>query len=559
MSTHPDFILALLAKRGITSESDVQQFLHPEYERDIHDPFLISGMDRAVTRVLTAITDKEHIAVYADFDCDGVPGASLLHDFFRAITYPHLSVYIPHRDREGYGFHTGAVDTLSQGNVSLIITVDVGITAHTTVAYAKQKGIDVIVTDHHEIIGTPPGAHTILHPHMGEYPFRHLCGTAVAFKLAHALLLKGRAAGLPEFMKLPFGWEKWLLDLVALATVADMVPLLGENRALVSFGLTVLRKTKRKGLQALFARTRLHQGELSEDDIGFTIGPRLNAASRMDSPMLAFRLLTTEDEGEAEHLAGELERLNTSRKGVVGVIVREANKKTDARFSKDDSVVVVGDPTWKPALLGLAANSVLGKRRGVVCLWGKDINGDFKGSCRSDGSVSIPELFTEAHTSLSAYGGHKAAGGFSVSHENIHALPEAFLQAAQKIKKYGVSSRERNHDLSLLLTECSWHLFQNISKLSPFGIGNPKPMVRISGAQVSSVRRFGKSKEHVEISFICTMSGEKMRGFQFFTAPEGFSMVPTVGTHTTILGTLERDSFHGPRSLAVRVSDMLAA
>src|SRR3989344_2310748 len=437
-----DLVTNLLSKRGITSAEEVERFLNPGYERDTHSPFLLEGMERAVSRVFAAMAQNEHIAVYADFDCDGIPGAAVLWDFFKKVGYENFEVYIPHRDREGYGFHTEAIEELSKEGVSLIITVDVGTNALGAIAFAKtclpagrEKGIDVIVTDHHEVTGALPECVAVLNPKMADYPFRDLCGAAVAFKLVQAMLAEGKKRSLEAFAKIPEGWERWLLDLVAIATVADLVPLVGENRVLAHFGLKVLRKSPRPGILALVNRLRRRRAELREDDIAFSIAPRINAASRLDEPGLAFRLLVTQDSAEAERLAAHLEELNTQRKAKVASVVKAAKRSVRTRFKPEEKVVVLGNPEWKPALLGLAANSIMEERGGVVCLWGRDVNGKLKGSCRSDGSVSVVELFGAARDAFVEFGGHERSGGFTVSHENIHTLHASLRDAALGLSK----------------------------------------------------------------------------------------------------------------------------
>jgi single-stranded-DNA-specific exonuclease len=265
-----ELVRTLLAKRGLTDTIAIDAFLNPDYDSQTHSPSLLEGMDMAAARVFAAIRGSERIAIYADFDCDGIPGAALLSDFFAKIGYGNVEIYIPHRDREGYGFHKEAVKMLAERGVALIITVDVGTTARDAVLYAKNLGVDVVVTDHHEVSSDLPDAVAVLNPKLGNYPFRDLCGAAVAFQLVQALLAEGRAHSTPHFHDIPLGWEKWLLDLVGIATIADMVPLVGENRALAHFGLAVLRKSPRPGIQALCNRLRLRQHELTEDDIGFS-------------------------------------------------------------------------------------------------------------------------------------------------------------------------------------------------------------------------------------------------------------------------------------------------
>lgn len=238
-----DLIQTLLTKRGIVDTNEIEKFLTPDFVRDTHSPLLLEGIDRAIVRIFAAMNQNERIAIYADFDCDGIPGAGVLSDFFTKIGYSNFEIYIPHRDREGYGFHIPTIEELAKRGVSLIITVDVGTTAIDSVKRAKELGVDVIVTDHHECKDALPDAIAVINPKIGEYPFRDLCGAAVAWKLVQALIREGKRLKYPVFEALPEGWEKWLLDLVAISTVADLVPLVGENRALAHFGLKVLRKS----------------------------------------------------------------------------------------------------------------------------------------------------------------------------------------------------------------------------------------------------------------------------------------------------------------------------
>lgn len=551
-----DLTAQLLKRRGITEEGDIEKFLAPSFERDVHHYSQLADIDRAVERVFSAIRNEERVAVYADFDCDGIPGAAILYDFFRKIKYSHIEVYIPHRDKEGYGIHRNALDVLRQKGVSLIITVDVGTVALEPIQYAKEIGIDVIVTDHHEPKEAVPECVAVLNPKRGHYPFHELCGAAMAWKFVCALLAEGKKRGVTNFTDIPDGWEKWLLDLVAIATVADLVPLVGENRALAHFGLTVLRKSPRPGIRALCSELRLRQSELTEDDIGFSFAPRINAASRMDDPEIAFTLLTTDNVSQAEMLARQLEALNAKRKGAVAAIVKEARKRVHARYSETDRVVVLGDVTWKPALLGLVANSIMEERGGVVCLWGANVHGDLKGSARSDGSLSVVDLFTAAKDALIEFGGHHASGGFSVSREHVHALPGALARAAETLDMKEVI-RTSDYDAIVTLQEVAWPLYREMTRMAPFGMGNPKPVFRIARASVGALRMFGKEKNHVEVSLSCFETGARARAFDFFRAAHDFSHTPEPGKRVDILGTLVRDSFKGPQALALRLTDIL--
>ena len=550
-----EFVRALLVKRGITEPHAIAEFLAPDYMLHTHAAQLFAGMGIAVARVLLAMERNERIAIYADFDCDGIPGAALLSDLFQKLEYENFEVYLPHRDREGYGFHTEAIQQLAERGVKLIITVDVGTTAIESVRFAKGKGIDVIVTDHHEIPGELPDALVVLNPKLAPYPFPHLCGASVAFKLVQAVLAGGHAQNIKRFDGIAEGWEKWLLDLVAIATVADMVPLIGENRTLAYWGLQVLRKSPRPGINALCTRLRLRKAELTEDDIGFSIAPRINAASRMDEPHLALRLLTTHDADEAEQLAAKLEALNASRKGVVSAMVREAKRKVKDRFIADESVVVVGNPEWKPALLGLAANSVMEERGGVVCIWGRDALGRIKGSCRSDGAISVVDLFSKTDGVFEEYGGHAASGGFTVLSEHVHTLSETLSAVAAAMEHTEIINADGKHDALVTLREVSQPLFRDIQMLAPFGLGNPKPVFRIAQTIVTEIRKFGKESNHVELQLECRTSGTRCRAFDFFRRAEDFSHMPAPGAEVQVLATVERDSFRG--GLVLRLIDVL--
>lgn len=555
-----ELVRTLLRNRGLTDAVDIERFLTPDYERDTHDPFLLSGMEKSVHRLLAAVEKGERIAIYADFDCDGIPGAALLWDFFKKVGHDNFEVYIPHRDREGYGFHTEAIEQLSASGVSLIITVDVGTTAVDAVSFAKEKGIDVIVTDHHEPTGALPDCVAVLNPKLappaGGYPFRDLCGAAVAFKLAQALLIEGKKQEFQAFVKIPDGWEKWLLDLVAIATVADLVPLVGENRVLAHFGLKVLRKSQRVGITALCNALRVRKSDITEETIAFSFAPRINAASRMDEPEFAFRLLVTTDHNEAERIAAHLEELNAKRKTAVATMVKAAKRTARTHFPLDERIIVLGSPEWKPALLGLAANSIMEERGGVVCLWGRDANGRLKGSCRSDGTLSVVELFSAARDAFVEYGGHHASGGFTVSHERIHTLHESLVSASGTLTITPNEVAEHMHDACIVLPELTESLFEEVSKLAPFGIGNPKPCFLISSVVVSSVRAFGRDRNHIEVFVSCERTGISARAFDFFNSPEHFTHMPAIGNPVQLLASIERDTFRG--GLALRLVDVLA-
>jgi len=543
---HP-IVERLIEKRDIRKE-EIGLFLSPSY-KERPDPFLMKDMDRAVERILKAIREKEKIATWTDYDCDGIPAGALLADFFRAIGHPVRS-YIPNRS-EGYGLNKEGLQQLREEGVTLIVTADVGITNVEEVAFAQELGIDVVVTDHHLPSETVPPAYAVLNPHRVdcEYPFKELCGTGVAFKLVEGLIQKGN-------FDIPNGWEKWLLDVVALATVADMMPLVGENRALVHYGLIVLRKGRRKGLRALLETMRIPLAHTTEDDFSFSIAPKINAASRMGSPLLALELLTTEDDARAKDIAKQLVKLNDSRKLEGARVAKEVKSRLDG--VPLDSVIVLGNSQWKPALLGIAATNVVETYQRTVCLWGKD--GDMiKGSCRSDGSVNIVSLMRGTQELFEDYGGHELSGGFSLKAHAIHALPEALQKTYAAVSTEPSERVEVQEDTLLTLSEASESLYRAMRTLAPFGIGNAKPLFKFEGVRVEKVLWFGKHKEHVRIA-VSDASGVVRDAIGFFANRASYHNeleLLSPNDTVTLHAALEQSFFAGRKELRLRI-EMIA-
>ncbi len=543
----------LLYNRGILDAETAKIFIEPNYDTDLHDPFLFTDMARGVERILRALKEEEHIVIYTDYDCDGIPGGVLLHDFFTAIGYTNFENYIPHRHLEGYGFNKDTVQGFVEKNAKLIITVDCGITDHPAATEAKLQGIDVIVTDHHEPSETLPDAYAVINPKRDQaYPFQGICGTGVAYKLVLAILQEGKKSGQ---ITLKDGWEKWWLDLVAIATVADMVPLTGENRVLAKYGLSVLRKSPRPGLQHLLRKAGGSQRYLNEDDIGFTIAPRINAASRMDDPEDAFHMLRTRDESEAGTHVAHLEKLNNERKGVVASMVKEAKKRMETLIDVP-SVIVMGNPEWRPSLVGLVASSLAETFNRPTFLWGKDGKGIIKGSCRSEGTISIVKLMERARETFLTFGGHHASGGFSVSHEHIHTLPEALVSAYQSLDADGYLPKEGYAvDTTLHVDDINDELIRTLDQLAPYGQGNPKPLFEIRDVIPTEVMIFGKTKNHTKLR-LRTRNGW-YDAICFFKLPTEFSSVPEKDKSLTLLAHIERSFFMGRLETRLKIVDIV--
>jgi len=547
-----EILTTLLESRGILTPKDKEIFLNPDYERDFYDPFLMGDMERACVRIFEAVENNEKIVIYADYDCDGIPGAVILVDLFKLINYSNYEVYIPGRNDEGYGLNLEAIKEFVDKKVKLLITVDLGITAVAEVAQAEVDGIDVIITDHHLPKEVLPRAYAILNPKLGSYPEPMLCGAGVVFKLVQGFIKK-----YGEYFKIKNGTEKWMLDMAGLATLSDMVPLTGENRAIAYYGMKVLRKSPRPGLQKLLAKMKIEQKYLTEDDIGFMVTPRLNAASRMDDPRRAFELLATRDEVEAGVLADHLSKINDERKVIVATIMRDVNKTLEKHGNINERhVIVIGNPGWRVGILGLVAGKISDEYQKPVFVWGKDERDLIKGSCRSDGSVSVVELMTATSESFLEFGGHELAGGFTVHNEKIHFLEDALTQSFKKIPPRLVKEGVEGGDMKLSLAEVNMKNWKEIEKMAPFGLENEKPTFLFENVKIEKIKKFGKngSGEHIEIVF--SDGDNKAKAISFFSGHDSFKVPLEEGKKANLLATFDLSRFRGREELRLRVEDI---
>jgi len=534
----PEILQKLLHQRGVTKEKE-EDFLNPKYEK-LHNPLLLPDMEKARDRVLLSMERGENIFVFSDYDADGIPGAVVFSDFFKRIKYEKVSFYIPHRHDEGFGLSKEAIDEAVKRDAKLIITIDCGTADREEVLYANEKGIDVVITDHHESKKLPK-AYAVVNPKRSNsnYPFKELCGASVAYKLVQAIYNKNNFG-------LKRGIEKWSLDMVAIATLSDMVPLVEENRILAKFGLEVLRKSPRPGIQALCKRLNMSQPNLTEDDVAFMITPRINAASRMGKPEDAFNLLATSDPKEALTLSLHLEEINNERKGVVASIVKEAKKHVLQRGDLA-KVLVVGNPEWRPALLGLVANSLVEEFERPAFVWGRDGDGVLKGSCRSYNGYDLFTLMNACSKSFLEFGGHAGAGGFSVDLENLTRLEEALSHALDELH---MSEIKKDEDVEIGVKDICEDLYKTISVLAPFGIGNQKPVFRIPNAEIKSVKQFGKSKDHLEVTLL-----PNIKAISFFSSLENFNLESNV-SRCNVFAHLEKSFFLGRPELRLRILDL---
>ncbi|HOX60718.1 MAG TPA: single-stranded-DNA-specific exonuclease RecJ [Candidatus Magasanikbacteria bacterium] len=503
----PLTVATLLYHRGIITQSAIDEFLDPDYTKYIYDPFLFRDMKKALQRIFRAIEKKEKIVVHGDYDADGVSAATILTQTLRTIGADRVDVYLPHRETDGYGLNLKTVTLLHDQGANLIITCDCGISNKPEIELANSFGIDVIVTDHHAIPETLPPAHAIIHPKVpGEtYPDTGLCGAAVAFKLAQGLLRNAAKNGVELPLGISYeGYEKWMLDLVAIATVADMVPLLGESRTLTKFGLIVLNRTKRIGLQKLLLEARLrnedgtNKREFNTETIGFQISPRINAAGRMNHANVAYNLLNTEDPTEATDLAFELNKNNLERQKMTEDLVKRAIEQIE-RDQKDLPTLIVVGRGWSTGIVGLIAGKIKEKywKPTLVVAINKE---EVTGSGRSiDGFdlisalQSMPEFFHK-------FGGHPMACGFTLKDEKT--IPEFHKRLTEKFL-----ADTSGHDIAptiqidaeVNLDEVDWGLYDILNKFEPFGQCNEKPLYLARGLTVLKTEPVGTDGKHLRI------------------------------------------------------------
>ncbi len=554
LAGYDDLTAALLTRRGIVTKEAAEKFLSPSYDDHLYDPFLMLDMKKAARRFADAILTGEKIAVWSDYDCDGIPGGVLMHDFLQKAD-ADFENYIPHRHAEGYGMNIVGIEKLAKSGVQLIVTVDSGITDVEPIARGKELGVNIIVTDHHLPGETLPDAFAILNPNARTeetYPFRGLCGSGVAWKLVCATL-----AIEPSLRKkVPTGWEKWLLDMVGLATIADMVPLVDENRLLATYGLLVMRKSPRIGLQKLCRSSRTEQRAITEDDVGFMLAPRVNAASRMGEAREAFRLFTTTDESEADELAKKLEKANRQRKAEVGAITRAVHTRLKER-SELRCVIALGDPEWRPALLGLVANTIADEYERPVFLWGREGNMRLKGSMRSGGNTHALELMRATIDTFADFGGHAAAGGFTVLDDAIFFLEDRLVEAHAQLETIEDDTLANHADAVITVAEATSAFLKKVERLAPFGQQNTKPVFLLREVLVHEVSHFGKSEEHLKLK-IHSENGTRIDAVTFFTKGTIARTVENIskGSYVNLLVHLERDTFARGNPVRLRLLDI---
>ncbi len=541
-------VLQLLANRGLTDQAAIDEFLKPDFSRDIGDPFQFSSMETVVERVGQALKSREPIVVHGDYDADGVTSAAIIYETLTRLG-ASPGVYLPHREREGYGLALATVDRLADEGAKLIITTDCGTTNIPEIAHARERGVDVIVIDHHQPHAELPPAVAIVNPHLpgSGYPYREFAAVGVAFKVAQALLARHAPEEAETF-------AKWLLDLVAIGSVTDFVPLVGENRTLVQFGLIVLRKTRRQGLRALASVAGINPARIDTWSIGFQIGPRLNAASRVDHANTAFGLLVTTDPTEARSLGFDLNRANQERQRLTDGIYRQAREQVIAAGTEVPLVSAAGKD-WPTGLLGLVATKLVNEFNRPAIVAGIHDH-EVAASGRSISAFNMIAALDAVGERCTRWGGHEQACGFNLQGEQLPNLPAVLAGLAERAAASLTDKDLRpvlHVDASVDLIDVDWPLFETLEAFEPTGIGNPRARFLSSGLEVVEWQRVGKESQHLRLVLRDTTPVvRKMIAFGF----GGWADTLTPGSRVDVVFEVGVNEWNGNRELQLKIIDL---
>ena len=473
-------VARLLYSRGVKDQEALSRFLTPTLD-DLHDPYLLHDMDKAVERIRRAIEDGEFILIYGDYDADGMTSASIVKESLEQLG-AEVAVYLPNRFTDGYGPNASVYKYfIEQQGISLIVTVDNGVAGHEAIDLAQSMGVDVIVTDHHSMPEVLPDAYAIVHPEHpdADYPFKHLAGCGVAFKLACALLEEVQVE---------------LLDLVAIGTIADMVSLTDENRIMVQYGLEVLRNTQRMGLQEMFNIAGIARNDVTEETVGFQLAPRLNALGRLDDPNPAIDLLTGFDDEEAHDIALMIHEKNEERKEIVQAIYQEAKAMVDPT----KTVQILAKESWNPGVLGIVAGRLLEELGQTVIVLNLE-DGRAKGSARSIEALDIFEALDPHRNLFIAFGGHAGAAGMTLEADKLDTLSEVLESYVLSQCLDATTKNNLSLDEELDLEALTIDVVKNFERLAPFGMDNQKPVFYIRDFQIENARAMGASNAHLKL------------------------------------------------------------
>lgn len=481
----PPILAQLLIRRGLGTPEAAKTFLTPSLQH-LSDPFLLTGMREAVERLTRARDAGEHVLVFGDYDVDGISGTAILVNGLKRFGLAQVSFNMPKRLTEGYGLDNEHVDEALAQGVSLIVTVDNGIAAHGPAAHARAVGLDLIITDHHAIEHGLPDALAVINPQRepDTYPGRFLCGAGVAFKLATAL------NGTPND-----------LDIAALGTVADIVPLLEENRVIVALGLKHIARYQRNGIAKLAGVAGIDLQSITSVDIGFQIGPRINAAGRLNNGLAALHLLLTECPDQAAEMAKFLNDANAERRSIEKDIYEEALEELDACFTPAQRGIVLARDGWHPGVIGIVASKIQGRYHRPVVIIAVGEDGLGRGSARANGGFDMVRAFRGCQEHLVKFGGHRSAAGMTIDMENLERFSASFEQAAREQLGDGEIISELEVDVIASLSELDPVLLNAIARLEPLGHHNPAPVFCTLGVEALGASARILKDQHLKVSF----------------------------------------------------------
>lgn len=543
-----DLIDQLLYNRGVFDKKDdklAELFFYPDFQKDLPDPFLMKNLEKAVLRIKKAKEQNETVGIFADYDADGIPGAALL---YKALTKIGLKtvVYIPNRE-SGYGLSKEGIDYLVSSKCSLIITVDLGIRSIKEAEYCKEIGLDLVITDHHLPGKEIPDIETLINPKQqgDKYPFKELCGCGVAYKL-----VQGLSNIYPKVIDESF--LKWNLDLVAISSICDVVPLNGENRILAKFGLRVLQKTRNLGLCELISEAQLEKSVLTAYHVGFQLGPRINAPGRIDHATKSFELLITDDQGEARELASWLNQKNEERQAAMEVTQREAIQKvSDQGLDRNKIIIIAGK--WPKGVIGPSASKLVEKYNRPVILFSEEKE-SLTGSARSVPGVNIVLLFEKVSDTIYKFGGHKGAAGITVKKDqydlfvkNILHIAQSFISSDDLVKKIKVDCPVEIHELTK-------GLYEKLLLFEPFGMENSKPVFLLNDINFSSSKFVGKGSDH--LSSLTCKGSSKIKSI-YFNFPYEKDMIRQDKCYDIVFN-LSLDEWQGNANLSFNIIDLRA-
>lgn len=514
LNSHPELppvVARLLYNRNIKTQEQIDEFLNPDYSQDIHDPYLFKDMSKAVEIIFKIIAENKNIVVHGDYDADGVCASTIIVSCLQKIGAKNVSVFLPHRETDGYGLNMNTVKSLKAKNTDLIITCDCGVSNTPEVKLAKELGVMVIITDHHSIPAEIPPADAIIHPKIpGElYPDKGLCGGAVAFKLVQALLKKHQETNTVLLDgQTHESFEKWLLDLAAIASIGDMVPLIGESRTLTRYGLTVLNKTRNIGLKKLMFvagilddNGQTKRGVIEAHTVGFQIVPRLNAAGRMDHANSAYALLMATDEEEAENLAYQLNQNNIDRQKLTENLVNQAIKQIKETGQEKNPALFAFGEAWPTGVLGLVSGRLKDMFYKPSLAMGLSTSGEIVGSGRSIAEFNLIAAMQERPEFFDKFGGHPQACGCTLKSKDSLEEFKKFLNEKVPIETKGIELVPQiNIDSEVNLDDIDWKMHDLLQKFEPFGMHNEEPIYAAYDLTVISIDPVGQDGKHLRLT-----------------------------------------------------------